>query len=126
MSLKGIDMKYKHIYRVEHKKTKQGPYCGNWEVVESMSKDLPAPAYDDELYNVGFGRNQVFGAPTKKMMREWIVDSTTLHIHSYVVRKYKVPVNKVVSSKIQSIFYRRGSSVVEEYDIVEFKKGKKK
>ena len=116
-------MKYKHVYRVEHKKTNRGPYCGNWEVVESMSKDLPEPAYDDELYKIVVKKSQVFGAPTKKMMREWIVDSATLHLHSYVVRKYKVPADKVVSSKIQSIFYKRGSSVVEEYNIVEFKKG---
>lgn len=119
-------MKYKHVYRVEHKKTKQGPYCGNLEVVESMSKDLPEPAYDDELYTTRVKKSQVFGAPTKKMMREWIVEPVVLRQHSYVVRKYKVPVDKVVGSKIQSIFYKRGSSVVEEYDIVEFKKGKKR
>lgn len=119
-------MKYKHVYRVEHKKTGRGPYCGNWEVSCAMSSDLPEPAYDDELYNVEVKKSHVFGAPTKKMMREWIVDSATLHRHSYVVRKYKVAVDKVVSSKIQSIFYKRGSSVVEEYDIVEFKKGNKR
>lgn len=119
-------MKYKYVYRVEHKKTKKGPYCGNWEVVDAMSSDLPEPAYDDELYRVQVKKSHVFGAPTKKMMREWIVDPVVLQQHSYVVRKYKVEVDRVVSSKIQSIFYKRGSSVVEEYDIVEFKKGKRK
>lgn len=119
-------MKYKHVYRVEHKKTKQGPYSGYNEVSNSMSSVLPAPAYDDELYRVQVKKSHVFGAPTKKMMREWIVDPVVLQQHSYVVRKYKVGVDKVMSSKIQSIFYKRGSSVVEEYDIVEFKKGKKK
>lgn len=119
-------MKYKHVYRVEHKKTKKGPYCGNWEVFGAMSSDLPEPAYDDELYSIQVKKSHVFGAPTKKMMREWIVGPAVLRQHSYVVRKYKVAVDKVVSSKIQSIFYKRGSSVVEEYDIVEFKKGKKK
>lgn len=119
-------MKYKYVYRVEHKNTGRGPYCGNWEVVDAMSSDLPEPAYDDELYDVDFDESQVFGAPTKKMMREWIVEPEILRKHSYVVRKYKVPVDKVVSSVLQSIFYKQDSSVVEEYDIVEFKKGKKK
>lgn len=119
-------MKYKHVYRVEHKKTGRGPYCGNREVVDAMSSDLPEPAYDDELYNVEVKKSHVFGAPTKKMMREWIVDPDVLRQYSYVVRKYKVEVDKVVGSKIQSIFYKRGSSVVEEYDIVEFKKWKRK
>lgn len=118
-------MKYKYVYRVEHKKTKTGPYR-NSEVFKAMSSYLPSPAYDDGLYRIQVKKSQVFGAPTKKMMRGWIVDYATLHRHSYVVRKYKVAVDKVVSSKIQSIFYKRGSSVVEEYDIVEFKKGKKK
>lgn len=90
-----------------------------------MSNDLPEPAYDDELYKITVKKSHVFGAPTKKMMREWIVEPAVLQKHSYVVRKYKVEVDRVVSSKIQSIFYKRGSSVVEEYDIVEFKKGKK-
>ena len=119
-------MKYKHVYRIEHKKTGRGPYCGTLEVYGAMSSDLPEPAYDDELYKITVNKSQVFGAPTKKMMREWIVDPTVLRQHSYVVRKYKVPVDKVVSSKIQSIFYKQGSSVVEEYDVVEFKKGKRK
>ena len=119
-------MKHKYVYRVEHKNTERGPYCGNWEVVDAMSSDLPEPAYDDELYRVQVKKSHVFGAPTKKMMREWIVEPDVLRQHSYVVRKYKVEVDKVVSSKIQSIFYKRGSSVVEEYDIVEFKKGKKR
>ena len=116
-------MKYKYVYRVETKKSGRGPF---YSYAHAMNCSLPSPEFDDGLWNINLHANHRFGAPTKKMMREWIVDSATLHLHCYVVRKYKVPVDKVVSSKIQSIFYKRGSSVVEEYDIVEFKKGKKK
>ena len=112
------------VYRVESKAKGIGPFAKLWHVMEY---NLPEPYYD-----VGFPRGncepdktKVFGAPTKSAMREWIVEPRVLRSHSYVVRKYKVPVDKVVSSKIQSIFKKKDAQCVAEYDIVEFMKGKK-
>lgn len=119
-----MSVKHKTVYRVESKTRRIGPFDALWYAMECS---LPEPYYD-----AGFPRgmfpldeNSVFGAPTKSAMKEWIVEPRVLRSHSYLVRKYKVPVDKVVSSRIQSIFKKADAQCVAEYDIVEFMKGKK-
>ena len=113
-------MKYKYVYRVETKKSGRGPFDS---YAHAMNCSLPSPEFDDGLWNINLHANHRFGAPTKNAMRSWIVSPVTLKRASYVVRKYSVPIDKVVSSPIQCIFNKKEALLVEEYDIVEFKKG---
>lgn len=111
------------VYRVESKSKGRGPY---WRLGRAMSSDHPSPEFDAGFpKDVDVWSDDVFGAPTKSAMKEWIVEPRVLRSHSYVVRKYKVPVDKVVSSQIQCIFKKKDAQCVAEYDIVEFMKGKK-
>ena len=124
-----MSAKYKTVYRVENKKRGIGPYnskVGATRAWRAMSHDLPEPHNDAGFVEPVVVRNgDIFGAPTKSAMKEWIVEPRVLRSHSYLVRKYKVPVDKVVASQIQCIFKKKDAQCVAEYDIVEFMKGKK-
>ena len=120
-----MSVKHKTVYRVESKAKGIGPYKS---VGRAMTSELPEPDKDMAFPILDYyrmDREHLFGAPTKSAMKEWIVEPKVLRSHSYVVRKYKVPVDKVVSSRIQSIFKKKDAQCVAEYDIVEFMKGKK-
>ena len=118
-----MTVKHKTVYRVENRETGEGPYskykCG-------MSYDLPDPKIDTKLRGVDISRSHYFGCTTKKMLREWIDDPDKVTSLGNVVRKYEVPVDKVVASQIQCIFKKKDAQCVAEYDIAEFMKGKKK
>lgn len=125
-----MSVKYKMVYRVESRVKCVGPYnsqVGANRAWAAMTSELPEPYYDEGFPRGMFplDESNVFGAPTKSAMKEWIVEPRVLRSHKYVVRKFRVPVDKVVSSKIQSIFKKKDAQCVAEYDIVEFMKGKK-
>lgn len=110
-----------------------GPFVSKSKHVRwSLNHYLPPPRNDTEfpfhLYENMHDpfRGMRFGAPTKSAMKEWINEPRVLRSHKYVVRKYKVPVDKLVASQIQCVFKKRDAQCVAEYDIVEFMKGKKK
>lgn len=113
-------MRRKSVYRVETKKSGKGPFDS---YAHAMNCSFPSPEFDEELWNITLHSNDRFGAPTKNTMRSWIVSPLTLKRASYVVRKYSVPVDRLVASQIQCIFNKKEALLVEEYDIVEFKKG---
>ena len=119
-----MSVKYKLVYRVESRSKGIGPFAKLWYAMEC---NLPEPYYDAGFPggNCEPDKTKVFGAPTKSAMKEWIVEPRVLRSHSYVVRKYKVPVDKVVASQIQCIFKKKDAQCVAEYDIVEFMKGEK-
>ena len=124
-----MSVKYKTVctvYRVESKAKGRGPY---WSLERAMTSELPEPDKDMSFPILDYyrmDREHVFGAPTKSAMKEWINEPLILRSHCYVVRKYKVPVDKVVASQVQCIFKKKDAQCVAEYDIVEFMKGKKK
>lgn len=124
-----MTIKYKTLYRVESKAKGVGPYNSQARKTRSfkaMNIDLPDYRLDSGLpRDMHLSDDDVFGAPTKSAMKEWIVEPRVLRSHSYLVRKYKVPVDKVVASQIQCIFKKQDAQCVAEYDIVEFMKGKK-
>lgn len=118
-------IKYKLVYRVESRSKGIGPYKS---VGRAMTSELPEPDKDMTFPVLDYyrmDREHLFGAPTKSAMREWINEPLILRSHCYVVRKYKVPVDKVVASQIQCIFKKKDAQCVAEYDIVEFCKTKK-
>lgn len=120
-----MSVKYKLVYRVESRSKGIGPYKS---VGRAMTSELPEPDRDMSFPILDYSRmdrEHMFGAPTKATMREWIDEPKVLRSHKYVVRKFRVPVDKVVASQIQCIFKKKDAQCVAEYDIVEFMKGKK-
>lgn len=112
-------MEYVDVYRVEHRTTRQGPYSTGI-TSGAMTQELPEPAFDEGISHVIVNEDQIFGAPNKQMLMEWIENPQVLHYCDFVVRKYKVPHGKVISSKIQSIFYKWYAEQEDEWNIVDF------
>lgn len=119
-----MSVKYKTVYRVESRAKGIGPFGKLWY---AMSSEHPTPAFDAGLpEDFIIWDDDIFGAPTKSAMKEWVVEPLILRSHKYVVRKYKVSADKVIASQIQCVFKKADAECVAEYDIVEFMKGKKK
>lgn len=115
--------KYRKIYRVEKG---DNPSVGGFSdglASNAMNHFLPTPEYDTDwprdrrVYS-----GEYFGAPTKRAMKRWIADAKKLSSRGMVVRRYRVPSECVVASKIQCVFPLDKAEKIGEYDVVEFVK----
>lgn len=115
--------KYRNIYRIEKGDNPSVGGFSDYYSQEAMNHQLPAPRYDaDWPEGRGVYTGEYFGAPTKRAMKRWIVDAKKLSSRGMVVRRYRVPSECVVASKIQCVFPLDKAEKIGEYDVVEFVK----
>jgi len=105
------------VYRIEHTKTKQGPYQGvdsyrAWAVNNHNAKCRPTPTEDNKLREVWSKLNNEqqdkfkFGFSTKKGLLRWFSEKeiSKLKQLNFNVVKYKVDAKNVVKGERQVIF----------------------
>ena len=120
---------YVNVYRIE--KRGRGPFHYYSSGADprldcSINCELPTPYYDG-----GIGRNWIekvnikdyrFGAPCPNSLKKWIRRPEVLQQLGFKVTLYKVKKNYVHSSEIQSMFIKRHSKRVMEWDVETFYK----
>lgn len=118
--------KYRNIYRIEKA---DDPATGAFYTIKddglygdaALNHSLPEPHFDADwprerkVYS-----GEYFGAPTKKAMKMWVVDAHKLASRGLVVRRYRVPSEYVVASKIQCVSPLDKAEKIEEYSVIEF------
>lgn len=118
--------KYRNIYRIE--KVDDSTTGASYAVKDdglysdaALNHSLPEPHFDADWPE---GRDvysgEYFGAPTKKAMKMWVVDAHKLDSRGLVVRRYRIPSEYVVASKIQCVFPLDKAEKIGEYSVIEF------
>lgn len=113
--------KYRNIYRIEKVDDSSTRMFCIGLMSDAVNHSLPEPRFDADWPE---GRDvysgEYFGAPTKKAMKRWIVDARKLAFSGLVVRRYRVPSEYVVASKIQCVFPLDKAEKIGEYRVIEF------
>lgn len=111
-------MEHVDVYRIE--KRGRGPFT--YGAQEFMDTGLPNPSNDAGLPEISF--NEIlkyrFGAPTPEAMKEWVEYPDSLDRLGFKVVHYQAKKKYVHSSEIQSMFIKRHSKKVMEWDLEKF------
>ena len=120
---------YVNVYRIE--KMGLGPFqyysAGvDPRLYSSINREHPTPYYDGGIDRNWLDKVNIkdyrFGAPCPNSLKEWIRKPEVLQHLGFKVALYKVKKGYVHSSEIQSMFIKRHSKRVMEWDVETFYK----
>ena len=117
---------YVNVYRIE--KGGQGPfrYPTSFQGVldDALNIEHPTPHHDVGIDRKWFDRQNIkdyrFGSPCLSSLKGWIKKPEVLQQLGFKVTLYKVKKDYVHSSEIQSMFIKRHSKRVMEWDVDDF------
>lgn len=117
---------YVNVYRIE--KGGQGPFryptSFQKELDDALNIEHPTPHHDVGINRKWLDRQNIkdyrFGSPCPSSLKGWIKKPEVLQQLGFKVALYKVKKDYVHSSEIQSMFIKRHSKKVMEWDLEKF------
>lgn len=90
------------LYRIEHRKTRRGPFCDCGPAMFMDAREMPAPSEDfrevaDEIYEYISNHNVIFAFSSREAMLRWFkpADLEQLQANNFRVVKLRVPRERI-------------------------------
>jgi len=123
------------VYRVEHKKTNEGPYTGkivstkltyeNSRHQDNHHKNI----YTDPFLCESWDSDFYCGFKTIKQFKRWFsnLDRVSLHLLGFILSKYEIDINMVIFGETQIGFIKQKAKKLETISLEKYiiKRGNK-